>query len=259
MLQLDNLTVGYSNTRGKVLAGINIKAEAGSFICLLGRNGSGKSTLLRTIAGLHPALEGRALINNGDINSFRPFERARHISVVLTERLVSPGLTVSDVVSLGRLPYTDWHGRLSEADHACIKAALVATGIEQFTHRLIDDLSDGERQRVMIARAFAQRPALLVLDEITAFIDLPGRVEIMSTLRKHVHESGTIALLSSHDLELSLRLADEVWLPDGQGGLATGKPGDIMRSGIIGKAFDSSDVRFSPEHGQFELIETRHP
>lgn len=253
MLSLDNLSVGYGAPRGAVLSGLNIDVEPGSFVCVLGRNGAGKSTLMRTLSGLQGALGGRATLDQEDIATMRPQTRARRIAVVLTERAGSPGLTVDDVVSLGRQPFTGWQGHLTGEDRALVLQALDQAGALPFMGRLFDDLSDGERQRVMIARAIAQTPKLMVLDEITAFLDLPGRVEVMTLLRRQAQASKAIVLLSSHDLDLSLQLADTVWLLDGHGGLHVGTPAELIGDGHIGRAFDTEAVRFSAERGRFEL------
>jgi len=254
MLRLDQLAVGYGAPRGTVVSGLDVTLAPGSFVCVLGRNGAGKSTLMRTIAGLQGALAGAALLEDEPIAAMRPQARARRIAVVLTERLSSPGLTVDDVVAMGRSPFTDWRGRLSADDRALAGAALDTAGAAPFSGRLFDDLSDGERQRVMIARAIAQTPRLMVLDEITAFLDLPGRVETMALLRNHARSSGAVVLLSSHDLDLSLQLADSVWLLDGRGGMKTGTAQDLIAAGDIGRAFDTAAVRFSARLGRFELV-----
>ncbi len=257
MLRLDQLSVGYGKPRGAVLSGLDVDVPPGSFVCVLGRNGAGKSTLMRTLAGLQTALGGRAVLDGEEIATMRPQTRARRIAVVLTERTASPGLTVDDVVSLGRQPFTGWQGHLTDDDHARIIAALNLAGAERFSGRLFDDLSDGERQRVMIARAIAQSPALMILDEITAFLDLPGRVETMSLLRSQARTNGGIVLLSSHDLDLSLQLADSVWLLDGRGGLAVGSPRQLIADNHIGNAFDTDAVRFSRERARFELVDAK--
>lgn len=255
MLVLHDLEVGYRAARGAVLQPISLTADPGAFVCVLGRNGAGKSTLMRTIAGLQRALSGSASLAGDAISSLPAAERARRIAVVLTERSASPGLTVSDVVQLGRQPFTNWQGRLASNDRMLAAEALETAGASAFEGRYFDDLSDGERQRVMIARALAQSPKLMVLDEITAFLDLPGRVEVMALLRRHARETGTIILLSSHDLDLSLQLADSIWLLDGQGGLATGSADSLSNEGAIGAAFDTGDVIFSAQRGRFELTE----
>ena len=253
MLDLQSLAVGYRNTRGVVLSGIDLSAAPGDFICILGRNGSGKSTLMRTIAGLQASLGGMALLDSEDIASMRPGTRARRIAVVLTERQFNPGLRVDDVIALARQPFTGWRGGLVDDDRAAIADAVAVTGVEPFLRRFFSDLSDGERQRVMIARALAQTPHLMVLDEITAFLDLPSRVEIMALLRSQASEKGRIVLLSRHDLDLSLQLSDSVWLLDDAGGFSVGSPDALSRSGAVGRAFDNEAIRFSPSLGRFEI------
>jgi len=253
MLALQDLSVGYAKTRGAVLEAVSLTAERGSFICVLGRNGAGKSTLMRTIAGLQAPLAGAATLNGEDVAAMRPATRARRVAVVLTERLFSPGLKVDDVVSLGRQPFTSWQGHLTPEDWAIANNAFAQTKASAFRGRFFDDLSDGERQRVLIARAIAQTAQLMILDEITAFLDLPGRVEIMTLLRRHARESGAIVILSSHDLDLSLQLADTIWLLDGKGGFRIGPPHMLASDGAIGVAFDTESIAFAPALGRFEL------
>jgi len=254
MLELGALSVGYPGKRGIVLSEVTARIEPGAFICLLGRNGAGKSTLLRTIAGLQAALSGRVVLGDDGVASLQPATRAKRIAVVLTERLTCPGLTVGDVVALGRAPHTGWAGKLTNDDKSIAVNALDAAGAAAFADRLFDSLSDGERQRVMIARAIAQSPKLMVLDEITAFLDLPGRVEMMTLLRRRARSSGTIVLLSSHDLDLSLQLADVVWLADAEGRLHVGNAEDLIAGGAINAAFDSGDVSFDRALGRFKLV-----
>ncbi len=253
MLDLKSLAVGYRSADGPLLSGIEVSADPGDFICILGRNGSGKSTLMRTIAGLQPSLDGVARLGGEDVASMRPATRARRIAVMLTERAFNPGLRVEDVVALARQPFTGWEGRLGDGDRAAIADAVAVMGIEPFRRRYFNSLSDGERQRVMVARALAQTPRLMILDEITAFLDLPSRVEIMALLRSRAKAKGQVILLSSHDLDLSLQLADNVWLLDGAGGFAVGVPDALSRSGAVGRAFDTGAIRYSPSQGRFEI------
>ena len=253
MLDLRSLAVGYRNTRGTVLSDIDLAAEPGDFVCILGRNGSGKSTLMRTIAGLQTSLDGVVWLDGEDVASMRPATRARRIAVVLTERQFNPGLRVEDVIALARQPFTGWQGGLADDDRAAIANAVAIAGVEPFLRRFFNDLSDGERQRVMISRALAQTPRLMVLDEITAFLDLPSRMEIMALLRSHAKQKGQVVLLSSHDLDLSLQLADSVWLLDGAGGFSVGTPETLSESGAVGRAFDTEAIRFSPSQGRFEI------
>ncbi len=252
MLALEGLAVGYPGRNGTVLRGIDCAVEAGSFVCILGRNGAGKSTLMRSLAGLQAPLAGRALLAGEEVAAMRAATRARRIAVVLTERAFSPGLRVEDVVSLGRQPFTSWQGRLTPEDWRIVDEAIAQAGAAAFRGRYFDDLSDGERQRVMIARAIAQSAPLMILDEITAFLDLPGRVEIMTLLRRHARATGSIVLLSSHDLDLSLQLADSIWLVGG-GIIRIGTADELIEESAIAQAFDTDGVSFSNEQRRFEL------
>lgn len=251
MLRLEGLEVGYAGRA--VLDPISVDLAPGTFCCLLGRNGAGKSTLLRTLAGLHGAIGGSAALSGEAIGELDSGARARRIAVVLTKRAGSPGLTVDDVLALGRAPYTRWTGRLSPDDTRIIDAAVSACGIRPFLGRAFDSLSDGERQRVLIARAMAQSPRLMLLDEITAFLDLPGRVEMMEMLRRHARTTGCIVLLSSHDLDLSLQLADGLWVLPGAGRFAHGSASALVTAGVIGDAFNTAAVRFDAGAGRFVL------
>lgn len=252
MLELDGVVAGYPGPRGEVVGATSLTLSRGAFVCVVGRNGAGKSTLMRTISGLQRALSGQVSLNGTPVTEMGPRERARAISVVTTDRVSSPGLTARDVVELGRQPYTDWRGRLTSEDHAIVGRAMAEAAASPFAPSPFDSLSDGERQRVMIARALAQSARLLVLDEITAFLDLPGRVEIMALLRRHAEATGGIVLLSSHDLELGLELAQELWIVNG-GTLVSGKPAELVEGGAIAGAFDTGEVRFDTAARQFRL------
>ncbi len=255
MLELTGLTAGYPGARGIVVEAVTLSLLSGSFVCVIGRNGAGKSTLMRTICGLQAALSGAAILADRPVAEMSAQDRARAISVVTTDRVSSPGLLARDVVELGRQPYTGWRGGLSAQDRAMVVDAMRQAGAEQFAPKAFDSLSDGERQRVMIARALAQSSTIMVLDEITAFLDLPGRIEIMALLRRYAESSGKIVLLSSHDLELSLELARDLWIID-DGVLISGAPDQLIADGSIAKAFDSADVVFDGEKRRFLLRES---
>lgn len=252
MLELNGLIAGYAGPRGVVVQAATHCLSPGSFVCVIGRNGAGKSTLMRTICGLQPALGGEARVDGLNVAAMGAKDRARAIAVVTTERVSSPGLTARDVVELGRQPYTDWRGHLSTEDKDVVAEATRHVGAEAFSPKLFNSLSDGERQRVMIARSLAQSSTIMVLDEITAFLDLPGRVEVMALLRRHAEETGKIVLLSSHDLELSLELARELWIID-NGKLISGEPNELVSSGAIADAFDSDVVAFDRDQKRFVM------
>lgn len=260
MVVLEDLVVGYAAPRGAVLHPATTKVESGQLVCVIGRNGAGKSTLMRTISGLQAPLSGASTLDGEPVSGMAAVDRARRIAVVVTDRVQSPGLKVDDVVALGRHPHTRWQGHLTSDDTARIGQALDRAGATPFRGRHLDSLSDGERQRVMIARALAQEPRLMVLDEITAFLDLPGRVEIMSLLRRQARDTGTLVLLSTHDLDLALALSDQLWLVD-DGRLLTGTATDHIESGAIGRAFDTAEVRFDSLRRAFltsDLIASEH-
>ncbi|MEM7503144.1 MAG: ABC transporter ATP-binding protein [Pseudomonadota bacterium] len=252
MLQLRELVSGYPGANGLIVDSISHTLVDGDFICVVGRNGAGKSTLMRTISGLQPALLGDAQLDGRSIASMNAQERAQSISVITTDRVSSPGLLARDVIELGRQPYTNWRGTLTNKDRDIVVEATCRAGAAALAARPFDSLSDGERQRVMIARALAQTSRIMVLDEITAFLDLPGRVEVMALLRRHAQETGKIVLLSSHDLELSLELAGQLWIVHG-GELSFGDAEALIAAGAIEGAFDNDDVRFDPNQRRFTL------
>ncbi|MFN4040198.1 MAG: ABC transporter ATP-binding protein [Brevundimonas sp.] len=250
MYEIEGLEIGYGRTVLSTLE--NVLVEPGEFICLLGRNGQGKSTLLRTLAGFISAVNGEARLDGRPVPQWPASERARKVAVVLTDRPMVGSLRVHELVAMGRQPYTGWTGALSDKDREICDGSLKQVEAAHLRDRFVDSLSDGERQRVMIARALAQRPRVMLLDEITAFLDLPSRVTITATLRRIAHETGVSIILSSHDLELSLNAADRVWLLPGGGRFIDGAPEDVALSGAIGEAFDQANLAFSLLNGRFE-------
>jgi iron complex transport system ATP-binding protein len=254
VLQTYDLSIGYKKLRQSpsvVAANLSLELFPGELVCVLGPNGAGKTTLLRTLAGMQSPLSGRVLINEHDLNALSPQDRARHLSIVLTDRVDVGTLSVYALVALGRYPYTDWQGRLTAADEEVVRWAIQVVGAEPLVSRNVGELSDGERQKVMIARALAQEPHLMILDEPTAFLDLPRRVEIMTILRKLVRDTQRAILLSTHDLDLALRHADKIWLMPFGGKLQVGTPEDLVLSGAFESAFHSEGVSFDPQTGSF--------
>jgi iron complex transport system ATP-binding protein len=253
VLQTQNLTIGYQ-TRS-VLADTHVSLRAGQLVCLIGPNGAGKSTLMRTLAGMQPPLKGSIQIQGSDLHRLSPLERAQRLSIVLTERVEVGLLAVESLVALGRHPYTDWSGRLSATDTAVVDEALRLVGAADLRHRPLLELSDGERQKVMIARALAQEPAVMLLDEPTAFLDAPRRAEIMGMLRRLTRDTGRAILLSTHDLDLALRHADRIWLLPRGGPLQVGAPEDLILSGAFAAAFQGEGVAFDAYTGSFHTIQ----
>lgn len=210
-LKIENLTTGYGDKT--VSCGLEAVVQPGVLTCLLGENGAGKSTLLRTIAGLQPPLGGRVLLctDGGPVTDTATLSRSarsRLISVVLTEHPDMQMVTAGELVGMGRLPYTGFFGGLTAADRQLVDQAMELTGTQRFASRQINSLSDGERQKVMIAKALAQQTPVILLDEPTAFLDYPSKVEMMVLLRRLAREEGLTILLSTHDIDLALRHGD---------------------------------------------------
>lgn len=259
ILTTHDLAIGYAGRRGVmrcVAEGLNLILRPGQLVCLLGPNGAGKSTLLRSLAGMQAPLHGTIRLNGADPYHLSPRELAQRLGVVLTERAEVAALSVRALVALGRYPHTDWSGRLTEADQAVIDRALSAVGISDFAHRSVHQLSDGERQKVMIARALAQEPQLLLLDEPTAFLDLPRRVELMGLLRRLARGTERAVLLSTHDLDLALHSADQIWLFSANGVMHIGTPEELVLNGAFQAAFPSDEVHFDAYSGTFRF---KHP
>ena len=256
VLQAENLTIGYAPKRQVpyvVASEISVSLARGEFVCLLGPNGAGKSTLMRTLVGMQAPLAGCVHLAGQDVSSLSAQELARLLSVVLTDRVQVGILLVRDLVALGRYPYTDWTGRLTQEDERIIDWAIQAANAQALMHRSVGALSDGKRQKVMIARALAQQPEVMVLDEPTAFLDLPRRVEMMSLLQGLAHETNKAIVLSTHDLDLALRSADRIWLLPQGGPLQVGAPEDLILNGAFERAFHSDGVRFDTHTGSFQM------
>jgi iron complex transport system ATP-binding protein len=258
VLETHDLAVGYAAPRQPdvIARSINVKLCAGELVCLLGPNGAGKSTLMRTIAGMQKPLAGRVTLCGGDTAALTPRQIAARLSVVLTDRPNVGLLNGYALVALGRHPHTDWTGRLSRYDEAVVRWAVDAVDARGFAERPVMELSDGQRQKLMIARALAQESALILLDEPTAFLDLPRRVEIMRLLRRLAAETGRAILLSTHDLDLALRSADTLWLLAG-GRLRVGAPEDLVISGAFEEAFRGEGVTFDRATGAFSVERAR--
>ena len=209
VISLSQLSVGYSLSH-PVISDINLELRSGQLACLIGENGIGKSTLLKTLTGFLPKLKGSLLLGNRDIESFSQRELARQVSIVLTQKPDVQNLTIEEIIGLGRSPYTGFFGRLRAEDRKVVDDAIATMGIEKLRRRMIQTLSDGERQKVMIAKALAQETPIILLDEPTAFLDFPSKAETFQSLQRMAHERDKLILLSTHDLELAVRFADSL-------------------------------------------------
>lgn len=208
-ITLEQLSVGYKGFP-PVVSNINVEIKSGELTCLIGSNGIGKSTLLKTLTGFLPKLSGRLLLDGRDINMLSQRERAKYISIVLTYKSDVQNLSITEMVGMGRMPYTGFWGKLNTSDQTIVAEAIEMVGIEHLKNRMIQTLSDGERQKVMIAKALAQQTPVILLDEPTSFLDFPSKVEMLQLLHRLAKETNKVVFLSTHDLELALRIADRL-------------------------------------------------
>ena len=249
ILHTANLSVGYKDRT--VLSSLNLNLNKGQLTCLLGPNGSGKSTLIRTLAGIQKPLLGMVTLQGKSLREVSPKTLAKQLSLVLTDRVTPGNLTVYGLVSLGRFPYTTWMGSLTGEDKDVIQGALEITGTMQFANRHIGELSDGEKQKVMIARALAQQTDLIILDEPTAHLDSPNRIEIFHLLRELVSSGHRAILISTHDIDTAIANADKLWLVANQS-ISQGAPEDLVLDGRLEKAFTKEGLSFNYSSGRFE-------
>jgi len=251
ILKVDSLKIGYASGRnaGVILPPLYASARKGELVAVLGRNGIGKSTLLRTIAGVQPSLGGTLLINGENTAVFSRLQLAQKIGYISTEVVKVSHMRVYDLVALGRFPYTNWIGRIDNAAHAAIKDAIIKTGLAHFESRFIYELSDGERQRAMIARVLAQDTDILIMDEPTAFLDIAGKYEIINLMRDLTAAGKTITF-STHDFSIAINQADKIWLVQ-ENSLIEGAPEDLLLANTFDHLFDRKVVGFNPDDGSF--------
>ena len=239
-LNIGYLTKGHQNV---VAQGLNATISSGELTCLLGRNGIGKSTLLRTLSAFQPKLGGQILLNGSDISALSDKALSRLIGIVLTEKPDIRNMTVEELVGLGRSPYTGFWGTLTEEDRNIVSESIHLVGIEPLRKRMVQTLSDGERQKVMIAKALAQQTPIIYLDEPTAFLDYPSKVEVLQLLRRLAAEEQKTIFLSTHDVELALQLADRLWLMDTDG-LSVGTPHELSAQGALSRFIERPGITF---------------
>ena len=250
MIRIEHLTLGYG---GRILLdGVSAAIPAGTLTALLGRNGTGKSTLLRALAGLGERRGGRIRLDGKELDELDPQRLARTAAFVTTERVRIANLRCRDVVALGRAPYTNWIGRMQAEDAAVVARTLAAVGMDGYAGRTMDTMSDGECQRVMIARALAQQTPIILLDEPTSFLDLPNRYELCTLLRRLARDEGKCILFSTHELDIALSLCDSVALIDPPR-LHHLPTEEMVRSGHIERLFGSAAVGFDPVSGTIKI------
>lgn len=249
-IELHDVTLGYGER--VLMADASVGFGWGELTALIGRNGTGKSTLLRTIAALAKPQKGHITIGGVDASELTMREVASRIAFVSTEDVRVQNLHVWDVVSLGRAPYTNWVGRLNEEDKTKVRESLRLVGMEHFAESSMDSLSDGERQRVMIARALAQDTPIILLDEPTAFLDLPNKYEICLLLKRLAHKEGKCILFSTHDLSIAIELCDTIAVIEG-GKFHYGTAEMLIEEGVMQRIFDSAQIEFDRERGNVRL------
>ncbi|MFC5625121.1 ABC transporter ATP-binding protein [Algoriphagus winogradskyi] len=248
------LSLGY--TKGKVqreiLHELSFELFSGEMTCLLGPNGVGKSTLVKAILGQLKPFEGEVLLNEKPISTYSNEDLAKQLSVVLTEPFLPANMTVGQLVAMGRIPHTGWTGKLEDRDRVAVQQALSATKIEYLQEDRISEISDGQRQKALIARALAQDGKVMVLDEPTAHLDLVNRYEIMHLLQEIAKTQGKSILVVTHDLEIALETADRFWLLNCGTPLISGLPEDLVISGEINQLLPGKKFHFSVEKGRIE-------
>jgi len=279
MIELRNLTIGYQQKdNNKVVAShINATLHSGRLTCLIGSNGIGKSTLLRTLSAFQLPLEGEIMLPHPDsletsssresrtsrksrdsrdssptnktvpLSSLTHRDLSRLIGVVLTEKPDVQNMTVFELVGIGRSPYTGFWGRLTQADKKVVQESLRMVGIESLSERIVQTLSDGERQKMMVAKALAQQTPVIYLDEPTAFLDYPSKVEMLLLLKRLAHETQKTIFLSTHDMELALQIADELWLMQPSQPIVIGTPKQLAANGQLSSFLNRPGISFDPE------------
>ncbi|MCM1028406.1 MAG: ABC transporter ATP-binding protein [Pseudoflavonifractor sp.] len=254
-VRAEGLVTGYSSRHGNVTvtAGVSASLFSGELTCLLGPNGAGKSTLMKTLSGFLPPLSGMVAVEGRRIADYSAPELARVIGVVLTERVTLANMSVYELVAMGRSPYTGFWGRMDAHDREVVEESLDLVRVGELRDRMVSTLSDGERQKVMIAKALAQETPVIFLDEPTAFLDYPSKVEIMQLLQSLSRVKQKTVFLSTHDLEIALQIADMAWLIDREHGVATGAPEDLSASGLLGLYFEREGIEFDMEAGLFRI------
>jgi iron complex transport system ATP-binding protein len=254
ILETHNLSVGFGqgSKRTTLLSGLNLRLEQGTMVALLGRNGAGKSTLLKALTCDTLPIEGTIEIDGRLSSAIAKRDLSRLVALVATERIMGGAFTIRELVALGRQPHTGFLGRLSSHDNEVVDACLDAVGITHKAEQHVANLSDGERQKAMVAKALAQETPIIVLDEPTAFLDVASRIETMKLLHKLAREQHKAVLLSSHDISQSLLLADELWVITSDREVVTGTTEQVVMSGAMDRVFGDSAIMFNGDLCDYE-------
>lgn len=252
ILHTYNLSIGYTVKHEKttIAENLNLNFSEGKLITLIGANGIGKSTLLRTLTGIQKPLNGDVFLNERKLNSYSPLELAQNLSIVLTEQLPPSNLTVYELVALGRQPYTNWIGTLTDDDKQVIHQAMELTQVHSFASKKHYEISDGQLQKVLIARALAQNTPLIILDEPTTHLDLVHKVKLFKLLKKLSHETQKCILFSTHDVDLAIQLSDEMIVMTSEK-VVQDEPCNLISDGTLNSLFKDESIHFNPDKGKF--------
>jgi iron complex transport system ATP-binding protein len=254
-LETENLTIGYPGKKGKdilIAENLNFCLKQGDFCAIVGANGIGKSTLLRTLAGVQPALGGKVQIMGADFRTFTPQELAGSLSIVLTEPLATRNLTVWELISLGRQPYTNWLGTLTQEDKVAIDASIRSVGLESLANRKCYELSDGQLQKVLISRALAQDTPIMMLDEPTTHLDLYHKVQVLKTMKQIAREFGKTVVYTTHEIDLAIQLCDHMLIMD-LSGYHFGTPCEHIENKSFQHLFPPDLIGFDARTGTFKI------
>lgn len=256
LLKIKDLDIGYKKNSNKYLvqSKLNLNLNEGELICLIGPNGVGKSTLLKTFGRVIPSLAGEIEIYGKDLKALSQRDFSQNIGLVLTENIEVSHIKAYDIIAMGRYPYTGFLGKLSKEDKEIVNSVAQKVGVLDLLSRYFNELSDGEKQKVMIAKVLAQKTPLMLLDEPTAFLDFPTKSSLLIMLRKLAREQNIGIILSTHDIELALKTADQIWLFPEHQKMIHGTPEDLVLNGDILKVFQNSDMTFDMSTGHFEKI-----
>ncbi len=253
---LNRLTIGHDKGKKNqtvIHRDLSLELYRGQLTSLLGANGSGKSTLIKTMTQDIPSFDGEIMLDGKPLQEYSKKSLSEKISLVLTDRIFAGGLKVKELVAMGRYPYTGFWGKLNAEDDAVVELSMKQVGIAYKKDNFVAELSDGEKQKVLIAKALSQQTPMIILDEPTSFLDITSRIEIMALLQELAHKQNKAILLSTHDLEQALLMSDSLWLLDKNGNHHSGNPEDIMASGVFDHIFGSQDILFDSHTGQYTM------
>lgn len=255
VLHTENLSIGYKtkSETNIIIQNSDIQLQKGKLVALVGANGIGKSTLLKTITGIIPTLEGSVFLKDKSIHSYVQKDLAQELSIVLTESLPPSNLTVYEIVALGRQPYTNWLGKLSKEDKLKVEEAIFLTGIEDWQHKKHYEISDGQLQKTLIARALAQDTSLIILDEPTTHLDLVHKVSLIKLMQKLTHETGKTILYSTHDIDLAIQLCDEMIVLS-KNKLIQDQPCNLIEKDVFTELFQNESIFFDKIIGKFKVV-----